>query len=185
MNYYFQTYKGTQTIKDVKNKTMQLRTVLLLSILCILPCCGFPCEYCNLYTKITCYFCYFTFYTKNTLHYIWLWRLLLWKNIIYRRNASRSGSWGQEIFYRVQNISYRLFDFFDILKQLSIVTICMSILKEQNRKILWWKFYTRTTRIASPNSTNYNYAFIESDLVFIIWFTFWKCHPSDMSLKIV
>lgn len=34
--------------------------------------------------------------------------------------------WGQEIFYRVQNISYRLFDFFDILKQLSIVTICMS-----------------------------------------------------------
>lgn len=128
-NVCFELLKGTQTIKDVKNKTMQLRTVLLLSILCVLPCCGFPCEYCNLYTKITCYFCYFTFYTKNTLHYIWLWRLLLWKNIIYRRNASRSGSWGQEIFYRVQNISYRLFDFFDILKQLSIVTICMSILK--------------------------------------------------------
>lgn len=119
----FRPIKGTQTIKDVKNKTMQLRTVLLLSILCILPCCGFPCEYCNLYTKITCYFCYFTFYTKNTLHYIWLWRLLLWKNIIYRRNASRSGFWGQEIFYRVQNISYR-----DYLTSLTFLNSCQSSL---------------------------------------------------------
>lgn len=72
----FRPIKGAQTNIDVKNKTMQLRTVLLLSILCILPCCGFPCEYCNFYTTITCYF---TFYTQFTLHYIWLWRLLPWK----------------------------------------------------------------------------------------------------------
>lgn len=120
----FRPIKGAQTNIDVKNKTMQLRTVLLLSILCILPCCGFPCEYCNFYTTITCYF---TFYTQFTLHYIWLWRSLPWKKIIYRRNASCTGSRGQEMFFRIQNISYRLFDFFDFFNQLPIVTICISI----------------------------------------------------------
>lgn len=75
--------------------------------------------------KITCYF---TFYTQITLHYKDFEGYYFEKKL-FTPEMSRTGYRGQEIFFRVQNISYRLFDFFDFFNQLSIVTICMSISK--------------------------------------------------------
>lgn len=114
----FRPIKGAQTNIDVKNKTMQLRTVLLLSILCILPCCGFPCEYCNFYTTITCYF---TFYTQFTLHYIWLWRLLPWKKKLFTaemRPAQAPGGKKCSSVYKIYHIDY--------LTSLTFLTSCQS-----------------------------------------------------------